>query len=510
MKEAHPLTALLDSAARERGNEVSIIDPHRGWTPKQLLARADTLAKCLNAVGVRPGDRVLVRGRNSGDLVARIFAAWRLGAIVVPIHEQVGANRLAAIVADALPSAYVVDDALTGPEHHPALPDHVAVIVSSAESVTPVVARNRATLELEPPGDSAALLIYTSGSTAAPLGVACPGTAIIFALDAIHQELGYNDSDRVLGLLPLAFDYGLYQVLLALKAHAVVILEDGLQHPHRIPRLLAEQSISVFPALPSIFGSLLRARWLATEQRTLRLLTSTGESFPPAMVDQLRSCFPTARVAPMYGLTECKRVSIQGVDVPNSARYSVGRALPGTTAWVGDGLGRPMPPGEEGELFVRGPHLMTGYWRNAAATTVRYQDIGGERTLRSGDIFQMDEAGYLTFVRREGGFLKAKGQRFSPAEIEASLVTLPEVSAAVAVGYINPDGEDSVAMFVVGDAIAEARVRQHCARHLQRAAMPTLIHILDEPLPSNGNGKYDRRALAAFAQELSMHQRHRR
>jgi long-chain acyl-CoA synthetase len=212
----------------------------------------------------------------------------------------------------------------------------------------------------------------------------------------------------------------------------------------------------------------------------------------------------------MYGLTECKRVSIQGVDVPNSARYSVGRALPGTTAWLGDGLGRPMPPGEEGELFVRGPHLMTGYWRNPAATMTRYHDIGGKRTLRSGDIFRMDEAGYLTFVRREGGFLKAKGQRLSPAEIEASLITLPQVSAAVAVGYVDPDGEDSVAVFLVGDAIDKVRVRRHCARHLQRAAMPSLIHILDEPVPCNANGKCDRRALAAFAQELSMGQRHRR
>jgi acyl-coenzyme A synthetase/AMP-(fatty) acid ligase len=228
------------------------------------------------------------------------------------------------------------------------------------------------------------------------------------------------------------------------------------------------------------------------------------------MIDELRSCFPTARVAPMYGLTECKRVSIQGADVPNSARYSVGRALPGTTAWVGDSFGQPTPPGEEGELFVRGPHLMAGYWRNPVATAVRYQDLGGKRTLRSGDIFRMDEAGYLTFVRREGGFLKAKGQRLSPVEIEDSLITLPEVRAAVAVGYVNPDGEDSVAMFLVGDSIDEVRVRQHCARHLQRAAMPTLIHILNEPLPCNANGKYDRRALAAFAQELSMSQRYRR
>lgn len=497
--------ALLEAAASGPGKQVCIVDVHRSWTAAQLLARADELAAILGSVGVRPGDRVMVRGRNSGDLVARIFAAWRLGAVALPMHEKVTADRFAAIVADALPSAYMVDEALTDPVPGTASQDHYPVIASSARTSSVEIARDRSVPSAQVlPHDSSALLMYTSGSTAAPLGVVCPDAAVDFALNAIHQELGYREDDRVLGLLPLAFDYGLYQVLLALKAHAVLVLEDGLQQPHRIPRLLAEQSISVLPALPSIFGPLLRARWLSAEHRSLRLLTSTGESFPPAMIDELRSCLPAARVVPMYGMTECKRVSIQGADAPDVARYSVGRPLAGTRAWVGDGLGRPMPPGQDGELFVQGPHLMAGYWRNPTATSVRFRNFDGERTLCTGDIFRMDAAGYLTFVRREGGFLKARGYRLSPAEIEAALGTLPEVQAAVAVGYIDLQGEDSVAVFLVSEGLDEDKVRQHCARYLSRAAMPSLVHVLSSGMPCGPNGKYDRRALSELAHELSL------
>lgn len=509
MSASNPLTALLDSAAGQRGGDDVIVDAHRSWTPAQLLARADALAICLEAAGVRAGDRVLIRGKNSGDVVARIFAAWRLGALAVPMHAEVSAGRFARIVTDAMPSAYVGEEPPAEPLPRAALPLYTAVIVSSAGSPSPAVIRARSAptpqVEGQEPG---ALLMYTSGSTAAPLGVLCPEASIHFALNALHEALAYDERDRVLCVLPLAFDYGLYQVLLALKSRAVLVLEDGLHQPFRLPRMLAEQAISIFPGLPSIFGPLLRAGWLsAADHRNLRMLTSTGEHFPPAMIDALRSCLPGARLVPMYGLTECKRVSIQGADVPDTARYSVGRALPGTQAWVGDAQGRPKPPGQEGELFVRGPHLMAGYWRNRAATAARYKDIDGQRTLQTGDIFRTDEAGYLSFVRREGGFLKANGERLSPAEIEACLVTLPQVREAVAVGYSDPEGEDSLAVFLVSEAIDEARVRQHCARHLQRAAVPSLVRIYDEPLPRSPNGKYDRAALAALAQELSLGRR---
>ena len=394
MTSASRLTALLDSAARERGGEVCIVEAHRSWTPRQLLRRADAVAACLQTCGVQAGDRVIVRGRNSGDFVARIFGAWTAGAVAVPMHTQPGGNRFAQITADAMPAAYLADEGLDEPAAADALPPYTTVILSSAESRSLAVTRARSTLPRAENREPAALLMYTSGSTAAPLGVICPEASVRFALDAIAGQLGYGEHDRVLCALPLAFDYGLYQVFLTLMSGAALVLEDGADKPYRIPRLLAEHAISVFPGIPSMFGPLLRAGWLAEFGRThLRMLTSTGESLSPALVDALRSGLPGARVVPMYGLTECKRVSIQGPDGPDTARYSVGRALPGTEAWVGDGRGQPKPPGQEGELFVRGPHLMAGYWRNDAATAARYKSIDGQRTIQTGDIFQMDEAG---------------------------------------------------------------------------------------------------------------------
>jgi acyl-CoA synthetase (AMP-forming)/AMP-acid ligase II len=482
----------------------AIIDEARTWTAAQLRCRARALAGCLESVGVGEGDRVAVQGRNSGDYVARVLATWMLGAVAVPVHAHIDAGRLGRILGDAMPKALIIDDPPEGSYPRDAIPPYTTVITSSTDSSSFAVARART--RPVGPGDKvpAALIMYTSGSTSAPLGVVCPPAPVEFALGAIQQDLSYRESDRVLCVLPLAFDYGLYQALLALLSGAVLILESGAHQPHRLPRLLAEQRVTVFPGMPSLFGPLVRAGWLSTEgQPELRMMTSTGELFPPAMIDALRSCMPTARVVPMYGMTECKRISIQGPDVPPSARHSAGRPLAGTQAWVGDALGGPRPAGEEGELFVRGPHIMAGYWRNQAASDRRYVVMNGQRTLRTGDIFRMDADGYLDFVRRDGGFLKVRGHRLSPADVEECVTLLPEVAEAVAVGYVDANGEENLAVFLKSDPIKPSRVRQQCAQNLSRAAAPTLVHRFDGSLPRTPNGKYDRQLLASFARELA-------
>jgi acyl-CoA synthetase (AMP-forming)/AMP-acid ligase II len=502
MSSTSGLVNLLDSAAAKSGSRETVVDVRRTWTAAELLARSDLLARCLEAEGVRAGERVLIGGRNSGDLVARLFAVWRLGGVAVPIHAELSVERLSRIAANASPAVYLADG-VNGDVG--ALPAESAVIVSSAESGSLSVVRPRSKSD-EHADDRcpAALIMYTSGSTSAPLGVVCPEAAVQFALGALHESLGYANHDRVLCVLPLAFDYGLYQVLMALKGRAVLVLEDGLGKPFRLPRVLAQQKVSILPGLPSIFGPLLRAGWLSpTEHHSLRMLTSAGESFPPAMVDALRARLPGARVVPMYGLTECKRVSIQEPDAPRTACYSVGRPLPGTQAWVGDADGQPKPAGEPGELFVQGPHLMAGYWQAPSATGARYIEIAGKRTLRTGDVFRMDSDGYLTFIRREGGFLKVSGERISPAEVEACLVELEEVREAVAVNFSSVEGEERLAVFLTGAPISQLRVQQHCARNLKRVAVPSLVHSTAKPLPRDPNGKYDRHKLAKLAQELS-------
>lgn len=488
-----------------RGTRTIIVDEARSWTGEELWERATVLAGRLDAGGVRAGDRVVVQGGNSGDYVARIIAAWMLAATPVPVAARLHGDRLGQLLADSAPRACVIDDPPPPSFAWDAVPRGTTVIASSPRSSDVAVSRADGALDERVDATlQAALLMYTSGSTSHPMGVVCPPEAVSFALGAIQQSLGYREGDRVLCVLPLSFDYGLYQVLLAMVGGATVILEDGVDRPQRLPRLLADAAVTIFPGLPSLFGPLVRARWLSAEaQPGLRLLTSTGETFPAALIDALRSCLPAARIAPMYGMTECKRISIQDAEVPWSARHSVGRPLPGTRAWVGDDHGRPVPAGKEGELYVQGPHLMARYWGDTAATEARFVTVEGERTLRTGDVFRKDPSGHLTFIRRQGGFLKVRGHRLSPAHVEACLVLLPEVREAVAVGYTDENGEDGLAVFLDADRITPSSVRQQCAKHLPPGAVPALINNLGEPLPRNANGKYDRRSLARLAQDLS-------
>src|SRR6185437_3661757 len=148
MTSVSPLTVLLDSAAQERSDEVCIVEAHRGWTPRQLLRRAEAVAACLHTCGVQVEDRVIIRGRNSGDFVARIFGAWTVGAVAVPMHAHPGNNRFVQITADAMPAAYLADEGLDALAATDALPPYTAVILSSADSRSLTVTRARSAMPL--------------------------------------------------------------------------------------------------------------------------------------------------------------------------------------------------------------------------------------------------------------------------------------------------------------------------------------------------------------------------
>jgi acyl-CoA synthetase (AMP-forming)/AMP-acid ligase II len=231
----------------------------------------------------------------------------------------------------------------------------------------------------------------------------------------------------------------------------------------------------------------------------MSLFTSTGETFPNQMIDDLRTCFPDARVQPMYGLTECKRVSILEANPPDTQRFSVGKPLPGTRAWVGDELGKPLAIGQVGELYVQGPHLMEGYWKRPDITAKRMITVDGVRTLRTGDHFSVNENGYLQFVSRGAGFLKSMGMRISPADVEQVLMALPGVVAALAVDFVDPKLGDRVAAIVqINNDQSENKLIELCRKMLPPAAVPVRIVLQREPLQLSVNGKYNRRALADY------------
>jgi len=308
----------------------------------------------------------------------------------------------------------------------------------------------------------------------------------------------------VLCTSPLSFDYGLYQLLMCVRVGATLVLEHGFAFPGRIVQLLIDERVTGLPGVPTLFHVLIGLRGLADRELPhLRFLTNTGQALPVATIAALRRTFPRADLFSMYGLTECKRVSYLPPGQLDARPESVGRAIPGTEAWVDDGRGGVAAPGEVGELLVRGAHVMQGYWNAPEATAERLRPgrWPWERTLATGDLFRADEEGYLYFVGRRDDLIKSRGEKVVPREVEDVLHAAGGVAEAAVVGVPDERLGQAVLAHVAarpGAALDAAALRAHCAAALEAHMVPARIVVHEGALPRTPNGKVDRRALAAW------------
>ena len=372
------LTDLLDSAAARHPYAPALRDAAGGWTYGELDAASHACAAWLASRGVSAGDRVICRAGNVREFVALLFGTLRVGAIFVPINPEMRRYHLSSVIEDADPWLVVTSDddvaTLTEITARPVAGlSEVRAALKSAGS-RPVARYPHPRVD----GDSIALLIYTSGSTAAPKAVVSPNRAVVFAAEAIAARLRYRDDDVVLCAIPLAFDYGLYQVFLSILAGANLVLGDPSGHVRLIPTI-HEHGVTVIPVVPSLAQMLVRLAARHTAIPPVRLFTNTGAALTAPMIASLRAGFPYASVVPMFGITECKRVTISEYDGDIARPGSSGRALDGTTLLILDDNGQPLPAGQVGEIAVQGPHVMAGYWRSPVAHRPAVPPRSGDR-----------------------------------------------------------------------------------------------------------------------------------
>ncbi|MGE5612016.1 MAG: class I adenylate-forming enzyme family protein, partial [Bacillota bacterium] len=205
----------------------------------------------------------------------------------------------------------------------------------------------------------------------------------------------------------------------------------------------------------------------------------------------------------MYGLTECKRCTYLPPEQLKTRPGSVGIAIPNTEAWIVDDAGNRLGPNAVGELVIRGPHVMQGYWENPDATdkALRPGPYPWERVLYTGDLFKMDDAGYLYFVGRKDDILKTKGEKVSPKEVENVLYALPGIKEAAVVGIPDPILGMALKALIVSaepNALSEQQVLRHCAAHLEDYMVPKFVEFRVS-LPKTSTGKIRRKSLQAEA-----------
>ncbi len=339
-----------------------------------------------------------------------------------------------------------------------------------------------------------AALIYTSGSTGEPKGVMLSHANMLAAIRAVNAYLQLTERDIIYSALPLASSYGLYQLLLGLTIGATVVLDRSFAFPARSLALIAAEKATVFAGVPTMFAWLAGTTVLSQyDLSPLRLLTSAAAALPPAHAAALRERLPQARLFVMYGQTECKRISYLDPDELGRKAGSVGRGMPFQQHRVIDEAGAAVAAGETGELIVRGPHVMQGYWRNPEATALKLRShgSGGELWLHTDDLFRVDTEGFLYFVGRRDDIIKIGGHKVSPTEIENVLCQMPEIAEAAVVGMPDPLWGAAAKAHVVlktDKSCTAGDVLRFCSPRLQGYMVPKAV-VFVAALPKTESGK---------------------
>ncbi|MFD8380578.1 class I adenylate-forming enzyme family protein [Streptomyces sp. NPDC059679] len=471
---------LLDAAARRHPTRPALTHAKLTWDYARLRTASLRAAGWLRERGVGRGDRVLLALPSGLAVAALVYGCSRVGAAFCVLHEQVRGPALAHVREDSEAALLVTAD--DGP---PLLDEDGEDGEDPRDAIGP--------LSVDP-----VCLIYTSGSTGPPKAVVSTHAQLLFAARAIHGELAYRTEDVVYCALPLSFDYGLYQLFLSTLAGAHLWLGGTSDVGLVLLKNLRRSGATVLPVVPSLAQSLARMlpRYGADGIR-LRLLTNTGSAMPPQVLAGLRAALPGLRVQLMFGLTECKRVAIMPPDEDLRRPGACGRALPGTEVLVVDERGRRVAPGIVGEIVVRGPHVMAGYWRRPEQTAQRFPRAEGLfPELRTGDFGRLDEDGYLYFSGRRDDLYKQRGFRVSAEEVETAARRVPGVRGAA---VLPPSGEGEEAVLcVAGSSLRPGEVLAALKAEIEAYKVPARCLVVPE-LPLTGNGKTDRKALRSIA-----------
>jgi acyl-CoA ligase (AMP-forming) (exosortase A-associated) len=485
-----PVPKPVDHVLAGAPDDPALIDREGVMT---FAAAEDAVARLAGwlAGRVAPGERVASWLPKTRTACLMPLAAARAGLVHVPVNPVLKRAQVAHILADSGAALLLTQPARAATLEPGDLPPGCAL---SSE-----VGEGDALPRSDAPPDALAAILYTSGSTGRPKGVMLSHANLWLGAVSVAHYLGVAPDDRVLAVLPFAFDYGQNQLLSTWLAGAAVAPLDYLT-PRDVAKAVERVGATSLAGVPPLWTQLLEASWPEEVAARLRRLTNSGGALTPAMVRALRARFPEARLFPMYGLTEAFRSTYLPPELVDSHPDSIGHAIPFAEVMVVRADGAAAGVGEPGELVHAGPLVAQGYWRDPERTTARFRPSPawsreGGMAVWSGDTVVADGDGLLRFVGRDDEMIKTSGNRLSPQEIEEAVTAGGEAAEAVAVGV--PDARLGQAIVVVarGDATREAALRARLTRDLPSYMQPARIEWRAE-LPRNANGKLDRAAIA--------------
>ncbi len=444
----------------------------------ELAEHALCVAASLQQRGVQPGDRIAVTLPRGLSQIAAVLGVLAAGAAYVPVGIEHPAARRQAMYDNAA-VALVLDDL-----------SHVLHVRPSSAPVSVAA-------------DTLAYVIYTSGSTGDPKGVRISHRAAMNTIAEINSRFGVTESDTVLAVSSLDFDLSVYDIFGVLSAGGSIVLidEDFRREPHQWLQAIRRWDVTLWNSVPALLEMLLVAASSDNAELNFRLALVSGDWVALDLPRRLASVAPACRFVALGGATEASIWSnaIEVTSVPKDwPSIPYGRPLANQKYRAVDSLGRDCPDWVPGELWIGGAGVAMGYQADSALTALKFVEFAGERWYRTGDRGRYWPDGTLEFLGRIDDQIKLRGHRIELGEIEAALNQLPSIlrSCALVVG----DTTKTLAACVVprkAPATGTPDVRHALAERLPAYMIPELIAEVDS-FPINGNGKIDRRKLAAL------------
>lgn len=507
------LSDQLHRTAQVKAEKPAYYFMDKGTSYGELDASVTMFADQLHKLGISKGDHVALLIGNSPHFIIGMYAALRVGATVIPVNPIYTPDEIGFIMNNGDVKAIIALDLLVPllEKMNPVLStvEHMIICETGADqggmdiSQLSIYPKMKSFTQLVSSGDSqfsgpvldeedVALILYTSGTTGKPKGAMLTHRNLYSNAKDVSDYLKINEDDHVVTTLPMFHVFCMTVALNAPLMSGGTLLIVPKFSPKEVFRLIKKYEATVFAGVPTMFNFLYQYPDVdPKELSSLRLCISGGSAMPVAILKAFEQKF-NVFISEGYGLSEASPVTcFNPLDRPRKAG-SIGTSIIHVENKVVDELGEEVPVGQVGELIVRGPNVMKGYYKLPEETAATLKD----GWLYTGDLAKMDEEGYFFIVDRKKELIIVGGFNVYPREVEEVLFNHPDIIEAATIGVPDPNQGEVVHCFVVtkNADLSEDDIIAYCAEHLAKYKVPKQIEFLSE-LPKNTTGKILRRSL---------------
>lgn len=496
------LQHFLEISAEKYPNKEALKHKDQTISYSSLLKQAQALGSFLNTKKTETNERIGIYLDKSIAQVISLFGVLYAEAAFVIINPALHEKQLLHIINDCQIKLLIADqkdqEKLNLIKNNSCCQE-----IIFEENFAEIINNSKPRKNCTSITDDIANIIYTSGSTGLPKGIVLTHRNLIDGAKIVAEYLKIGPAERILGLLPFNFDYGLNQLTTAIYQGATLVLFQYFM-PSSLVKILKEEKITGLAAIPTIWTSFFNSKMstLNTAEHfpALRYITNSGGKLPLPIIKKIRTTFTQTQLFLMYGLTEAFRSTFLDPAQVDTRPDSMGKAIPNVQIEVINEQGEICAPGEIGELVHRGACIARGYWNNPEKTAEVYrpnpllpkENQFLETVVYSGDLVKKDQEGFLYFIGRKDNMIKSGGYRVSPTEVEELLLQIPAVTDTVVFGLPDDElGYKIRALVSLSTPVAIEELFNHCKCEAPAYLVPQEIFIIDS-FPKTASGKIDR------------------